>query len=222
MRKFILVLTLLCLALPVLAQQSAISPFYFTTATQGAPPSGYTDNFNRTNATDLGANWTVNYGGLEIYGNVVQGYLGAGNEAHYSAGTFANDQYSQVKLVWAVVEGYQSIGAIARAATGARTYYYSVFEPYDGHLYVGKWVAGVNYEWDEGVIAFTTGQTLRLEVTGQDGSISLVTKQNGTIVNTQADTNPNSLGYINSGKAGISCYSDYGVSQVDDWAGGGL
>jgi hypothetical protein len=84
-----------------------------------------TDDFNRADASDLGANWTPQTGSndLEIVSNQTA-TIGSTPYINYydGAGAVANDQFSQATVSGQTVNATW-IGVVVRASDSAETHY---------------------------------------------------------------------------------------------------
>lgn len=182
-----------------------------------------TDNFNRANGA-LGANWTTitSEQALVVASNALA--IGSGLETQdagnfWNAVSFANDQYSQLVLpVIAAAGSGVGIGVVVRAASAARTYYRVVACASGTEL--GKVVAGTFTSLKTDSTVWANGDTIRLEVTGQNPNITLTVKRNGSVISALTHTGETS---INSGSAGVA-YSSVtaGTATGDDWDGGDI
>ena len=65
---------------------------------QAVIKGGASDNFNRADENPLAGNWTTvpTAGNCKIVTNVVNGVTTGSNEVYWNAGSFSNDQYSQL------------------------------------------------------------------------------------------------------------------------------
>jgi hypothetical protein len=183
----------------------------------GSSPYSATDNFNRTNENPLGGNWTLGLNGaggnITLTSNQVS-CTGVYNAfAYRNTGTFANNQYSQIKFT-ATPSSSEVGGPAVRCSAGtngAYAYIFTVYNSTTGGFYC-------HYTGDNWVqigsdvsISVTTGDVLKLTVSGS----VLTIYQNGTQRGTATDANNR----IASGRAGFN-----GLNSVtfDDWEGGDL
>jgi hypothetical protein len=212
MRKILAVL-FLCFA-SVHAQDSFIK-------WQGVVGSGpWTDNFNRTNEIPLvvTGNWRLVENQCSLYGNEMQGDgASVENVYRWNANTFNNDQYGQVKISNLTGTGGRGVGIVLRVSNSAETYYYGVWEPWDGHVYIGKNVNGSNvFDYDAGSATAAVGDILYFSASGSS-TTTLTFKVNGA----QTKTYDDSSTPLTSGYVGFMVYSNLG-SGLDDWEGGNL
>jgi hypothetical protein len=171
-----------------------------------------TDNFNRANAANLGANWTALNGNIGVDTNAAYAN-GAGLEIGviWNADVFGNDQYSQATLT--ANGGAAAIGVLVRGTAGSGGTYYSYYiggggDGFLAHTIAGTWVQiGAT---DSGVWA--VNDVLRLEAQGT----TLRVYRNGSLFRTVTDTN------IASGSAGLSGFDASTGTKVDTWEGGNI
>ncbi len=182
------------------------------------------DDFNRADS-GLGANWTtVTTGGNPtILSNEVRDTSvgGATSLAVYSAITWPDDQYAQIKVV-AATSNTRSVGLILRGATAARTdYECQVIGPLGATttLTIYRLVAGAATALVGGTAVYTVaaGDTAYCEIRGYD----LTMKINGvTQLGPFTDTD---VTKVASGSAGIEVNAGTGAvtdALLDNFAGG--
>lgn len=176
-----------------------------------------TDNFNRADNLDVGANWTVltSTNAARIVSNAVRAdVLGNDHIEYWNALSWPNNQYVSMTIVAIPSAANHGPGPMVRAATAAQTGYM---------LYCGSsttagatlWKA-VNTSWTAlGTrdADFTAGDTVTLEVQGT----TLVIKKNGVQVGASYTDST-----ISSGQAGfiITFPTAQGDSILDNWEGG--
>lgn len=179
----------------------------------------YTDNFNRQDGGP-GANWAQHDGfgtiGFMVSSNrVIPGSNYAWAGMTYSAGTFADDQYSQI-VETDVQVGVSPAPCVRMTINaGADTCYWACFSNHHinhaGAFYRisgGTWTQlGSNFN----PTADYQGGTARLEASGT----TLTAKFRDVSQGTRTDAT------YASGKAGLSLYAE-GASIFDDWEGGDL
>lgn len=178
-----------------------------------------TDNFNRSNG-GLGGNWSTitGAGAPQIDTNAVRtNAVGTDSVARYSATTFPNNQYSQVKVT-ALDASATGSGAIVRAASGTNDYYLVYAEVLFGstaQLTLRKFVGGSSTLIASSTETFALNDTLYLEVSGT----TLKVKVNGTTISALTSTDS----AHSSGWAGVVVFVDSGSTadaKLDDWEGG--
>lgn len=163
-----------------------------------------TDDFNRANANPIGGNWSAVSGwtGAQIVSNAVSSTAPAA--IYWNAATFANNQYSQVKLA-----GAYSVSAAVRC-NGTACYIWFVANATTMRYY--RATSSGSYTQIGGDITgvILTTSTLRLEVSGT----TLTGYIDGVAQTTQTDAT------YASGSPGLHWGS--GTASMDDWAGGDL
>jgi hypothetical protein len=176
---------------------------------------GYTDDLKRV-GSGLGANWTVAANNFNTDANgATPTTNGQFNGCFYSAGTFAANQYAQVKIPTLPDGQYDNAGVALRADANGN-FYYIVFDAYANEVYVGVFYnnGGSSSEWytisTAGLIA---GDTLKATISGY---VITVYKNGGQIGQT---TDANSR--LATGKAGLAAYATSAV-RLSDWAAGDL
>ncbi len=206
---------------PLAARRSGPYP----TVDTGAA-SSYTDDFNRTDSADLGADWTPVAGGMRIEAN--EAYIGtlgstAGvlhRERH--VGTLTVDHYAQADLTQLSPDGYSDLRLMVRW-TGTDSFY-ELRVNNSGEWYINRVTSG-----GESDIASGTGLTLalpetwRLEVEGTGATVTLTVKRDGSTVGTYGDTAGSRI--TSGAQAGIGGYTAAGTppdATLDNYASGNL
>jgi len=172
-----------------------------------------TDNFNRTNADPEGNDWTTSTGSrdVKISGNtLMMGAGGSGTNAlafFDNAATFANNQYSQMKIntlgQGAPAVRVQSGSESAYLLDPTSTTEVSIYILNDGASTVlGAACSGT----------FAVSDTFKLTASGS----TLTAYQNGTAISGCSRTDSTFTG----GNPGVRLYGATGAA--DDWAGGDL
>lgn len=187
----------------------------------------YTDDFARADNTDLGANWTPvgSVSNFEIIGGAVRADVSTADTAEvYSAGTFADDQYSQavISSMTTGTDDQTGIGVCVRGDTASKSMYWAVVNAAgSNNVSVHKFVSGAASLLAQRTQAFSSTDTLKLEITGQNASIVLKVYRNGTQIG--ADIADSSGSHVNTGKAGLAYSSNTGDQPtLDNWEGGDL
>jgi hypothetical protein len=174
-----------------------------------------TDDFNRADSTDLGANWSVptGLGALQIVSNRVRGQSTSVLNGELYAGTFANDQYAQVVLKTVSADAFNGCGPAVRMTAGG-----------DGYVVLANAGAGLRLlEWAGGAYAGSLGSyggasaavndVIRIEAEGT----AIRVYQNGNLRISTTDAT------IASGSPGAVCEeSTLAEAEFDDWDGGNL
>lgn len=162
------------------------------------------DDFNRADG-GLGANWTTMASGLTISSNQVVS-SGSPAEVFRSAEAFADDQFSQVK----VVSGAGNAWLVLHVRVQDALNYYAAYSQaaFNGTVLIFKFVAGSGSVLASGSLSTgTDGDTVKFEAVGT----SLRYYQAGGLELSASDST------YTSGSPGFGAYSQY---VVDDWAGG--
>lgn len=180
-----------------------------------------TDSFTRANSGDLGSNWGVVTGFTSKTLAISSNQVGPGSSEsslcfqYWSADTFANDQYSEAKVL-AISTSVYIVAVTVRSSSGALTQYSGGFmgSVYgDTHPRIWKWVSGSRTDLavNSGV-DIAANDVIRLEVSGT----GLTLKVNGVSQVTTTDSS------VTSGKPGLEAQNSLGNGTVliDDWAGG--
>lgn len=161
-----------------------------------------TDNFNRANNVDLGANWTPLFGELKIITNEAAQDAGDGGVRleHWNADAFTSDHYSQAVYRSGVVGPAVRLqetdnGYYTRISTGAKRM----------------------YRFDNGTA--TELQTMDAAVGGASGEVYKMTIEGTTIKvfknAVQIGTNQTDATY-SGGASGVHVE---GTGALDDWEG---
>ncbi len=190
----------------------------------------YSDNFDRTNASTLGSNWTAVSGLVmpNIYSNQAAGPTGNGKPgAYWSANSFADNQYSELKATYTQAGGVLVPGPAVRILSSAKTYYsVELYCTDDGKggvadvtLQIVKYVSGTRTVLDSVAGQSTGNIVLRLEVSG-----TTLTAKSGTTHGSLTTRKTATDSAIASGSAGLAF--DYTLSAnnvfADNWYGGDI
>jgi hypothetical protein len=177
-----------------------LSAFLCCQIVQGAT---FTDNFNRSDNTDLGSSWDsgyTDYDNLQIVSNSARGVTVDNSSAleTVNSPSFADDQWASVKL--STLSPPTSFGGawiILRAASpGTDTYYFCGFIYYADTLYTEIWKSVAGEATNLSGVTTTTwssGDVLKCSVVGT--SISL--EKNGVQQTSTTDSD------ISSGRPGL-------------------
>ena len=172
---------------------------------------------------DLGANWTVVTGfemPQQVSGVCEPKTAAVFAAAIYSAVTWPDDQYVQIKVVSAVTNGGRVLYGLLRYSAAARTgYECNVQGPLGATatLAIRRYNAGAATLLVGGTAIYTvnSGDTMYCEIQGS----TVTLKINGvTILGPTVDGTP-----IASGSAGTGLYVSTGLltgAELDDWVGG--
>ena len=175
------------------------------------------DNFNRSDNADLGANWDVVTGedsfkivSNQVVPNIVSNDAGESNNSV----TWPNDQYSKVKCTETSTSANIGPGVLIRAAVGARTYYRTVISSAgSANVEIAKFVAGTYTQLATRTSALISGDLLYIEARAN----TLLVKKNGVALGATISDSA-----ITAGRPGISYSSQGTAPSVDDWEGGNL
>ena len=170
-----------------------------------------TDNFNRADNADLGANWSPgSFGTCAIFSNIARpSAVSAERREFWNAITWPNDQYSHVTILAVEQGGATGPGPAVRLASAALTGYV-VYCDVSIHLY--KLVAGAYTGLGvNNVPSPSPNDLIRVEAQGT----TIRVFQNGVQAISVTDTS------IASGNAGLGGYvSPITDGHMDDWEGG--
>lgn len=173
-----------------------------------------TDNFDRTNNTTLGANWTLTSGGGAFHiltNRAANGSNDLVTLMSYTGVSAPANQYAQCVISDASANSDQGMGPAVRVATGATTAYFA--QPNTSEIKLYKVVTDTFTQLGSDAAAVANGNTVYIEANGT----SITAKKNGsTIVGPITDSG------IASGNFGLWSYTNEGVEAdaVDDWEGG--
>jgi hypothetical protein len=175
------------------------------------------DDFNRANNADLGANWTPTVGGDDtwtISGNqaVVSDDTSDCSE-YYSAVAFGANQFSQCTIVAVGDDVGVGPGPAVRVGSASKSYYSITCGSIGTQL--RKAVAGTITEIDTDGTVWVNGDVARLEINGS----TITVKRNGVEIAALTNTD----GDLTTGQPGIFYSSVAAVpGAIDDWSGGDL
>jgi hypothetical protein len=184
-----------------------------------APPATSlvrTDNFNRANSANLGANWTALDGNIEIISN--QAGLGTDgfNVVYWSADAFNANQYSKITITNSPFNPNIAIECSVRVSgtAGAGNYNYYAGWATNGQYGIYKQVGATSTD----LVAPTShtwnvGDVIELRVNGT----TLTLHQNGSQIASITDSD------LSSGRPGINMFAGNGEQpRADNWEGGEL
>jgi hypothetical protein len=181
------------------------------------------DDFNRADAANLGANWTVvtSESATAIVSNKASAHdpQTADCSDYYNAVTWPNDQYSQAQVTaTAGFTNEDGPAMMVRASAAAKTYYRVVLcHNGSNNLAIAKKVAGTYTLLGSRTTAFTDGDTLYFEAQGTN----LLAKLNGSALGVAIGDSS-----IASGNAGLSYSFESSTGGAttgctyDNWEGG--
>jgi len=184
--------------------------------------ASFSDNFERADNIDLGANWTPQVAGrdCQIVGGAVEP-IGAGsrNEEQYTATTPGADQFAQItiKAIGSTTVD-TACGVLNRAAaTGTETFYVAraVLNASGNHTDLGKRVAGAFTSLaGETAITWAANDTLKLTSSGTN---FVVYRNSASVVTLGSESS------IAAGGTGVYSFaSPQSESQIGDFSGGDL
>ncbi|MFC4307493.1 hypothetical protein ACFPN2_00225 [Steroidobacter flavus] len=195
----------------VLRKNGTAAFIALTLASATAHAAVQVDNFNRANATPLGGNWeTITANGLNLASNQVTGSTGLAVSGWKAASfAFAADQSSEVKVL--VPGDYDDAGIGVRlSSTGGGQGYVAQYRAGDGRVYVSRLTAGALTTLIAPVVSWTSGDVLKLTVTGT----MLEVFRNGVSIGSTTDSTHA------SGQPGLVYQLDnLNVTRLDDWQG---
>ena len=168
------------------------------------------DSFNRANGA-IGANWTVQNGGLNVSGNAIVGTGSTNNWGFYSAPTFSvtPDQFAEISLPAAVPAGGGAGPAVRASGSGASADNYNC-HPNNTTLYLEKILNGASTILSSVGNATAAGDVIRLEVSGN----TINCYYNGVLKLTATDNS------LTTGSPGLETYNT--SAMLDNWTGGNL
>jgi len=175
------------------------------------------DNFNRADNVDLGANWDPIVSSLQIVTNRVRATaLGTVSFERYNAFTPTNDQETQVTVATFTGADVQYAYAAVRMSADAspnEDLYRAAAGRNDAGVttYLQKVVNGANTNIaTENATTWAAGDTLRIRVVGTN----LTVFRNGVSLLTGVDAD------IASGNGGLGIFQNVTISQaeIDDWS----
>lgn len=174
-----------------------------------------TDNFNRADAGDLGANWTVISGETEhgINGGAADEVNTFQNGSLRTNVTFANDQLSEADFP--TLSDFIS-AVVVRGSTAARTYYAAGREANDfnSDQRIWKVIAGSTTSLETASTAISATDKVKLEASGT--GLEMFVNDSSVFSTTDSD--------IASGDPGIGSLSDpnINIGRFDNWTGADL
>lgn len=168
----------------------------------------FIDDFNRANAANLGANWTVASSvDFTIVSNEAR-CLNAPMMSFYNGTTWPNDHYSRVTIGSLVdTASDNGIGPAIRMAAAATTAYFAQCNTHEINLYV---VNGGSYALLGTAGAVATGDVIELSATGT----SITVKKNGSTV-----IGPVTDATLTTGRSGIWGSDGSNGPTINAWEG---
>lgn len=204
--------------------------FYASGAASGGAGEIASDDFESYSAdADLAsqANWDTVIGAMivkDVSGNkVAKGNSSTANSACVWAGsgTFNADQYSEGTIQWA--SGVAYIAVAARIQAGVETYYRALALPNSSQVRIDKYIAGTQTVGTTVSQGLTTGNRLRIEVTGVGSATRITVKvDTGSGYTSIITSDDPGATYIDGGKPGLSSYDNNLNAGISAWAGGNL
>jgi len=182
-----------------------------------------TDNFNRTNAVNLGANWTITGYSTDtpgIISNQVQCRSAGGrNGAWYSATAFTDNHYSQYVISTAIPTLLNGAG-VRMAKTGGNRNLYAggsaTAEGFGGASTtprLWKYVNNTVTSLGTGAATLAVGDTIRTEADGTTIRLLVNGSQQVSVTDSSLTT----------GAPGLWLdHSNTGVALIDNWEGGDI
>lgn len=176
-----------------------------------------TDDFNRADSADLGANWNPGIGPMQILSNKATwgSAAGDGSDAgeNYSAISWPDDQYGQVAISGQDTTGSGSgIGIMLRYANSSNYYRIVVSGDAANNVVVAKVVSGGFTQITTRTQAWTNGDILKVEVQGN----TLKVFRNGV----QLGANITGDAALATGGVGMFYSSSANTIRADDFEGG--
>ncbi|HTL39673.1 MAG TPA: LamG-like jellyroll fold domain-containing protein, partial [Methylomirabilota bacterium] len=154
--------------------------------------------------TSYDSNWTILGGGININTNAAYGTAVNTSMAQWTAGTFNDNQYSQITI--AALTASNWIGTAVRTqGSGLNAYIANITS--GGNYEIDKIVNGSGTLLASGNTAVQAGDILRLEISGT----TLTIKLNGTTLTQTSDST------FSTGRPGIEFYGNSTSNRGDDW-----
>jgi hypothetical protein len=198
-----------------------------TTAGGGGGPTA-SDDFNRAdNPSSLGSNWTIQVTafGAQVIGNQAAGVDGDAYVFWSGAGTFTDNQYSEVTIS-TFVAGLAGRAGVRQSGAGVGitnvTGYFCGADrsdgPTDDRYKIMRYVAGTATQLAAAAAGtvVTSGDVIKLEVTESSGTNTLTCSRNGTPVTNLIGITDSGIG--SGGKPGFSIGAT--TARADDWSAG--
>ena len=169
------------------------------------------DDFNRADNADLGANWTVVSGESTwtINGNTaIPSSTVADCTERYSGVSWTDNQSSEANATAGGSSAGAGPGVAVRCASGARTFYRLVIDN-AGNWEMGKMVAGTFTSLATGTTTYSAGALIKLSAIGT----TITSTYNGSQIDSRTDSS------ISSGSPGVSYSSFITTPSLDNWVG---
>lgn len=212
MKRLLLVLAILTLAVPALGQDGI---FIKKNLAASAPPEALvrTDNFNHTDNPLGDSQWTTAPGTAAAQSDGTKAKAtssGVNNASYWSADTFNADQCAETTF-----ETYGTKGPAVRIQTGSASLDgYSLRSTSATQMYFRKCVSGTCSNFGSAMTTSTVGATDRIMLCASGTSTTTL----GYYVNdTLVDEQDDSSSPHNGGQPGIMFF--YTDSPLDDWEG---
>jgi hypothetical protein len=165
-----------------------------------------TDNFNRMDATTLGANWTNTIDSPDLITNAVDGPGTFVAIAHYNAVTFSANQCSQVTIV-SVAAGHAAFVVVRSTDANNRYEFVTNGASGAGNSYINEIAGGVETLIKNITVTFTASDTVKLCVVGTTLSIW----KNSAFVDSATNAT------LATGQPGLGTFG--ANPRMDDWIG---
>lgn len=178
-----------------------------------------TDDFNRADTLNIGANWTdvPGEGDFEIVSNEARPFANSDSGNLYTAITWPADQWSEVEIGSVVGNTLTAgCGVSCRGSISVRTHYRCVGNA-NGYRLIRR-VSGAGTQLSAAATpTFATGDRLKLEVRTNGANVDWVILKNGLLVASGTDTSP----ITDAGSPGISFSgADSVQGTINAWFGG--
>lgn len=206
--------------------------FFFFSFSTNAFATTFTDDFNRSDNTSLGSNWTEFTGNLDIVSNVLK-TTGLGGtyvwaESLYNTPTSSEDQYCQFVFNNSVSSSNRdNMGCLLRSNNAKNTYYAVFF--YDNNsgadsnkYYIYRFNSGTLGVVNSGTsLTFTPaeGDTLKVEITTGASTVDFAFYQNGVLKTSYSDS---SVSRITASDKKVGLLSRVTNTTFDDFEGGDI
>jgi hypothetical protein len=177
----------------------------------------FSDNFNRPDSTNLGANWTELNGDSSIAGNqLTLPSFSSGNPISVRTTTTAHAALANCKVTITQVEAGSADGGPVARLIGANKMY--AVDTYTGRCEIYRHdLSPTGTLLGSGAnITQVAGSVISIETSGQGPSVSVKSYYQGSLIESINDNSSNRI--LNAGQTGVYNWAPAGSSDYDNFS----
>lgn len=176
----------------------------------------FSDNFNRADTTNLGAEWNEVDGNSEIISNQLSQPVGA-NAGRTFTTTTAHAAIADMKVSIKHISGDRAECGVVARATGSGDFYAFAIRSGGGNSQLYRFNGGTKTQLDVDSATFTyvSGAPIELQVTGTGATVTVQAWYNSVQMFNYADTDASRI--TGAGQAGVYNWG-LGTATFDDFS----